>query len=92
MTELILHELLCGIIFYGAFCRAVLLTGDTKPGMKFIVMMTGAVASLGMLAPIAWHYEPDWYSLTLLASSVTAQLIAAGNWREGVPHIFRGRA
>lgn len=88
-ATLVIHELLCVALFYGAFCRAVLANKQTKRRMRFVIVMTGSVASLGMLAPVAWHYEPDWFALLLLATSVTAQLIASPGWREGIPHQFQ---
>ena len=87
--EIVIHELLCMAIFYGAFCRAVWANKQTQIQMRFVIVMTGSVASLGMLAPIAWHYDPNWFSLLLLATNVTAQLIASNNWRNGIPHIFQ---
>lgn len=86
---IIIHEVLCLALFYGAFCRAVWANKQTQKRMRFVILMTGSVASLGMLAPIAWHYTPDWYALLLLATSVIAQLIASTNWRDGIPHIFQ---
>lgn len=86
---LAIHEALCLAMFYGAFCRAVWANKHTKPAMLFIIRATGAVAALGMLAPIAWKYEPDWYAMLLLALTVSAQYLASHNWREGIPHIFQ---
>lgn len=88
-VSLITHELLCAALFYGAFCRAVWANKRTHHRMRFVILMTGSVASLGMLAPIAWHYTPDWFALLLLATSVIAQGIASTHWREGIPEIFQ---
>jgi len=88
-ASVIIHELLCAALFYGAFCRAVWANRQTQKRMRFVITLTGSVASLGMLAPIAWHYQPDWFAMLLLATSVIAQLIASTNWRDGIPHIFQ---
>ncbi len=87
--QLIIHELLCAAMFYGAFCRAVWANKQTHTHMRLVILMTGSVASLGMLAPIAWNYQPDWYAMLLLAVSVTAQLIASRHWRDGIPDMFQ---
>ena len=60
--------------------------------MRFVIVLTGSVASLGMLAPIAWHYEPDWYAMVLMAVSVIAQAIASHHWRDGIPDIFQRKS
>ena len=84
-----LHEVLCIAMFYGAFCRAVWANKQTKPAMLMVIRATGAVATVGMLAPISWHYQPDWYAMLLLSLTVAAQFIASSHWRDGIPHIFQ---
>lgn len=88
-SALVLHEFLCIALFYSAFCRAVWANSQTQRRMRFVILMTGSVASLGMLAPIAWSYKPDWFALLLLSSIVVSQLITSTNWRDGVPEIFQ---
>jgi hypothetical protein len=83
------HEILCIALFYGAFCRAVWANKQTKQGMLLIIRLTGAVATIGMVAPIAWHYRPDWFAMLLMTLSVCAQYLASHNWRDGIPHIFQ---
>lgn len=85
----LLHEVLCAALFYGAFCRAIHANKQTKYSMHIIIRLTGAVATLGMLAPISWNYQPDWFAMILLTLSVTAQFLASSNWREGIPEIFQ---
>lgn len=86
---LVVHELLCLAMFYGAFCRAVWANKKTKRSMLMIIRATGAVATVGMLAPISWHYQPDWYALMLLSLTVVAQFVASQHWRDGIPEIFQ---
>ena len=88
-AAVVLHELLCIALFYGAFCRAVWANKQTKPSLLLVIRLTGVVATVGMLAPIAWNYQPDWYAMMLMALSVCAQYIASHNWRDGIPHIFQ---
>lgn len=87
--HLVVHELLCAMMFYGAFCRAVWANRQTHTHMRLVILMTGSVASLGMLAPISWNYQPDWYATLLLTVSVIAQLVASRHWRHGIPEIFQ---
>ena len=87
--SLIAHEVLCLALFYSAFCRAVWANSQTQRRMRFIILMTGSVSSLGMLAPISWGYEPNWFELMLLAMAVVSQMITSTNWRDGVPEIFQ---
>lgn len=88
-ASVILHEILCIALFYGAFCRAVHTNRSTKTSLRLIIMATGAVATLGMVAPISWGYEPDWYAMVLLTLSVAAQFVASAHWRNGIPEIFQ---
>ena len=61
------HELLCAALFYLTFCRAVWAGRRTSIGMHTVIRVMGAVSCMGMTAPLAFGYEPDWFSVTLLA-------------------------
>jgi hypothetical protein len=71
----ILHELLCAALFYGAFCRALWAGRSTKAGMRFLIKVIGMVACAGMAAPLAFGYQPDWFSVALLGLVVLEVVI-----------------
>lgn len=81
---LIIHELLCFALFYSAFCRAVWTTSLTRKELRVIIVIVGSVACLGMAAPLAWGYKPDWYAMTLMAASVASRALTASFWVDGI--------
>ena len=89
MTAAVLvHELLCAVLFYTVFCRAVRTTAHVKADIRLAFTCLGGVALMGMAAPIAWGHQPSGFDLALLASIVLVQVITARHWRDGVPEHF----
>lgn len=89
MNALVLaHELLCVTLFYTVFCRAVSTDEKVKVDVRFAFFVLGVVACMGMVAPIAWGYEPHPFALALLAAVVIVQVITAHHWAHGVPEQF----
>ena len=87
-AALVLHEALCFALFYTVFCRCVSTDSRVKADVRFAFFVLGTVACMGMVAPIAWAYQPGVYELSLLAAVVLVQIIAAHHWAHGVPEQF----
>ena len=89
MNALVLaHELLCITLFYTVFCRSVSTDEKVKVDVRFAFFVLGVVACMGMVAPVAWGYEPHPFALALLAAVVIVQVITAHHWAHGVPEKF----
>lgn len=82
------HELLCIALFYTVFCRAVSTDHTVKADVRLAFVLLGAVACMGMVAPLAWAYEPHPFALALLGAVVLVQVITAHHWAHGVPEQF----
>ena len=65
-AALVLHEILCAFLFYLAFCRALHAGRQTTFCRHAVIRIIGAVSCLGMVAPLAWSYQPDWFTVVLL--------------------------
>ena len=86
---IIAHELLCIALFYSVFCRAVRMDRSTRTGIRHVLMVLGAVAAAGIAVPVRWPaWQPDWFTLALLASITAVQLVTAWHWTQGVPERF----
>lgn len=87
-ASVVAHEVLCIALFYTVFCRSVSTDDRAKADVRFAFFILGAVACMGMVAPIAWGFEPHPFALALLAAVVLVQIITAHNWAHGVPEQF----
>ena len=87
-ASVVAHEILCIALFYTVFCRSVSTDGRVKADVRFAFFVLGIVACMGMVAPIAWAYEPHPFALALLAAVVLVQIITAHHWAHGVPDQF----
>lgn len=81
---LLLHEFLCLALFYSAFCRALPLTKKTRVSIRLLTVLIASVACLGMAAPVAWGYVPEWYEVTNLAVWVISQGLLAQHWHDSL--------
>lgn len=86
--SLIAHEVLCVALFYTVFCRSVSTDDRVKTDVRFAFFILGAVACMGLVAPIAWGFEPHPFALALLTAVVLVQVITAHHWAHGVPDQF----
>lgn len=86
--SLIAHEVLCVALFYTVFCRSVSTNDTVKADVRFAFFVLGVTACMGMVAPIAWGFEPHPFALALLAAVVLVQVITAHHWAHGVPDQF----
>lgn len=84
----VVHESLCIALFYTVFCRAVSTDYTVKADVRLAFVVLGMVACMGMVAPIAWGYDPHPFSLALLGAVVLVQVITAHHWVHGVPEQF----
>lgn len=83
------HELLCAALFWSVFCRAVRMTTNTRPSIRYALLVMGTVAAVGLAVPVHWTaWRPDWLYLAMLASITAVQLVTAYHWRDGVPARF----
>ena len=87
MMLMVVHELLCGILFYTVFCRAVRTSQDVRLDVRLAFQIMGMVACAGIVAPIAWEWAPDLMSAALLLSICIVQVVTARYW-DGVPDSF----
>lgn len=88
MTLLVLHEALCAAVWYTVFCRAVRSDHTVRLDVRLSFIALGLASALGMAAPLAWGWQPDWYTLVLLASITLVQGVTAAHWQAGVPDQF----
>lgn len=87
-ASVVAHEVLCIALFYTVFCRSVSTSAKVKADVRFAFFVLGVVACMGMVAPVAWAYEPHPFALALLAAVVLVQIITAHHWSNGVPEQF----
>ena len=82
-----LHWLLCGLLLWSSYCRAVKMSGRTRRDIRLafwsLVIATAGVAS----APLR-GWTPDWPTTALLLAIVAVQYTTALHWRHGVPESF----
>ena len=87
-ASVVAHEILCIALFYTVFCRSVSTDDRVKADVRFAFFVLGVTACMGMVAPIAWGFEPHPFALALLAAVVLVQVITAHHWAHGVPDQF----
>lgn len=86
---IIAHEILCFMLFYSVFCRAVRMDRTTRTDIRISLQVLGTVAAIGVAVPLHWRsWAPDWFTLALLASITALQLVTAYHWGRGVPPRF----
>lgn len=85
---LLVHELLCAILIYTVFCRAVRTDHTVRVDVRFSFFLLGVVACLGMPAPLIWGGIPNSFTLLLLAVITIVQMVTARHWSRGVPYGF----
>lgn len=90
MTDLLIiaHELLCLVVVYTVFCRFVRMNDSVRIGVRFSFFLLGGVSCLGMAAPLAWGYVPDFFTLALLTGLAMVQWVTSVYWDAGVPYCF----
>ena len=86
---IIAHEILCFMLFYSVFCRAVRMDRSTRADIRLVLQVLGTVSAIGIAVPLHWRtWTPDWFTLSLLASITALQLVTAWHWKRGVPERF----
>lgn len=85
---LLLHELLCGALFYTVFCRCVRTDSRVRGDVRLAFVVLGIVACIGMAAPMAWGVLPSAFTLLLLAAILAVQIVTSRYWCESVPDKF----
>lgn len=90
MNELLLivHELLCAVLFWTVFERAALCSDRVRTDVRFAFFMLGIAACAGLVAPLVWDYRPHTVGVLLLAAVVLVELVTSRYWRGGVPPAF----
>lgn len=84
---LIIHETLCGAIFFSVFCRSVKSNEKVRADVRVAFLLLGTVACIGMAAPLVWGL-PDLFVLSLLAAIALVQIVTSRHWHAGVPHSY----
>lgn len=82
LVMLFLHEALCLVLWYTIFCRSVKTDKHVRADVRAALVLLGSVALAGVVAPLAWAWEPDAWGLALL------QFVTAAYWAHGVPDGF----
>jgi len=85
---LVAHEALCGALFYASFCRAVRSDHRLRFDVRVAFWFLGVVPVLGLVAPLTWQYQPDFFSVALLLSIVFVQYVTARDWAQSAPAKF----
>lgn len=85
---LVAHELLCAILIFTVFCRAVRMDFTVRLDVRLAFFLLGAVACLGVPAPLVWGFQPNGFTLLLLAGISIVQIVTSRYWRKGVPLSF----
>lgn len=85
---LVAHEALCGALFYASFCRAVRSDHQLRLDVRVAFWFLGVVPVLGLVAPLVWLYQPDFFSVGLLFSIVFVQYVTARDWAQSAPSKF----
>lgn len=90
----VLHEILCGMLFYTVFCRSVRSDEDVRTDVRLAFLLMATVACAGIVCPIFYGAAPSLFTILLLASMVFVQWVTEIHWRHGVPEQFlkHGRA
>lgn len=87
---LIIHEALCGALFYTCFCRAVHTSEkNTRVGIRLVIWLLGMASCMGIAWPIYRNWHPDEFSIFLLFAVTVGQMIFAGLWSQGVPAAYQ---
>lgn len=85
---LIAHEVLCAALFYTVFCRSVHLDSRAKTDIRAAFFALGVAALMGMVAPLAWAFEPTGWTIGLLSAILLVQAVTARHWGHGTPDQF----
>lgn len=88
LAILIIHETLCGAIFFSVFFRSVKSCEKVRADVRFAFFLLGTVASIGMAAPLVWGLIPDLFVLSMLAAIALVQIVTSRHWHAGVPHSY----
>lgn len=86
---MMVHYLLCSLMFYGAFCRAVHTNHRTAIAWRIIINSAGSVAAFGMVAPISFGLSPNVFELMLLGLIVMVQYVTSHFWRVRIREILK---
>lgn len=85
---LIAHELLCLVLIFTVFCRAVRMDGTVRIDVRLAFFLLGAVACMGVPAPLVLGFYPNAFTLLLLGGIALVQIVTSRYWRRGVPLSF----
>ena len=89
MILIALHEILCSVMLYGAFCRLVRVNHMTKLSIRFGFFLIGFSACAGITMPFRDSWIPSLFELSLMLGVVTMQMVTAHRWANGVPAKFQ---
>lgn len=85
---LVAHELLCFVLIFTVFCRAVRMDNSVRIDVRLAFFLLGAVACIGVPAPWVWGFSPNMFTLFLLGGITLVQIVTSRYWRVGVPLSF----
>lgn len=88
LALILLHELLCIVLVCSVFARGRQMTHYVRRDIRAVFSVLFLAAMVGIVAPLALAWSPDWWSLLLLVAIVAVQLVTSAHWVCGVPHQF----
>ena len=88
LSLVVLHELLCIVLACSVFERGRQMDHYVRRDVRAVFFALFLVAMAGVVAPLAFAWGPDWWSILLLAAIVAVQLVTAAHWVHGVPRQF----
>jgi hypothetical protein len=94
--KIFLQCLLCGILFWTAFCRIVKTSHRTRNVIRWSFSLLAVASLLLALTPWAYRWFPilqrqtiNWTELLMLFAFCCVQVSTAVYWRRGQPDSFR---
>ena len=87
---LIFHEVLCIVLVCSVFERGRQMDHYVRRDVRAVFFVLFLVVLAGIVAPLAFAWVPDWWSILLLTAIAAVQLVTAAHWSHGVPrHFYR---
>lgn len=82
---LLVHEILCVVLFGTVFRRLVVCSCIVRADVRLAFFVLGVVACAGIVAPISFSFVPNPFSVALLIAVCLVEIVTAHHWRSGVP-------
>jgi uncharacterized membrane protein len=80
-----LFSLACGLIFWSAFCRLVLVDSGTLLHVRLVFMALGVAAAFAVFSVSFWGYRAVLVDTLLAGAFASVLVVSSARWRGGVP-------